>query len=312
MKLRHALFVTILLVGLCLAELAYVETARIKVVASIFPLADFARAVGGERVEVITLIPSGASPHTFEPTPGILKRISDAKVFIQVGAGLEFWASKIQQAVATKGLITVTATQGMNLIREVAHRDRHGEEEDINATGHHGEGNGHGNPHVWLDPVLAKDVVSKIVRALIKADPVHKVHYEKNGSEYLADLDRLHKEILAATHKFAIKEYVTFHPSFSYFSRRYGLKEVGVIEESPGREPTLKHLEQIVKAIKGYRIKAVFAEPQLNPKTAEVIAEEAGVKVLILDPLGGPNTTYGSSYLDLMRHNLKVMQQAMT
>jgi ABC-type Zn uptake system ZnuABC Zn-binding protein ZnuA len=200
----------------------------------------------------------------------------------------------------------------MNLIREVVHHHEQGDEEYVNEKGYHGEENEHGNPHVWLDPVLAKDVVNKIARALIKADPVHKVHYERNESEYLADLDRLHKEILAATHKFAIKEYVTFHPSFSYFSRRYGLKEVGVIEESPGREPTPKHLEEIVKAIKGYRIKAVFAEPQLNPKAAEVIAEEAGVKVLILDPLGGPNTNYGSSYLDLMRHNLKVMQQAMT
>jgi zinc transport system substrate-binding protein len=292
--------------------LAYVETAKIRVVASIFPLADFARAVGGERVEVITLIPSGASPHTFEPTPGTLKRISDAKIFIQVGAGLEFWASKIQQAVAAKDLIIVRATQGMNLIRGVNHHHEHGDEEHVDAKGHHWEEGEHGNPHVWLDPVLAKDVVSKIARALIKADSVHKLYYEKNESEYLADLDRLHQEILATTQKFVIKEYVAFHPSFSYFSRRYGLKEVGVIEESPGREPTPKHLEETVKAIKGCRIKAVFAEPQLNPKAAEVIAEEAGVKVLILDPLGGPNTTYGSSYLDLMRHNLKVMQQAMT
>lgn len=311
-KSRYAIGFLIFLGVVLLFVPAISGPAKIKVVASIFPLADFVKAVGGERVKVITLIPPGASPHTFEPTPGTMREISDAEIFIQVGAGLEFWASKIPQAVAAKDLITVIATQGMNLIKEVRDYHEHEQEEDIHARHHHkGEEHEQGNPHIWLDPVLAKDVVSKITEALIKVDPAHKVYYQKNKSEYLARLDDLHQEIAAKTREFTIKEYVAFHPAFAYFSKRYGLIEVGVIEKSPGREPTPKDLKGIVETIKKYKIKAVFAEPQLNPKAAQVIAQEAGVKVLILDTLGGIDTTYGHSYLSLMRHNLRVMEEAM-
>ncbi len=97
-----------------------------------------------------------------------------------------------------------------------------------------------------------------------------------------------------------LRDFVSFHPSFSYFARRYNLHEVGTIEAAPGREPTPRHLQNLVAAIRRYGIKVVFAEPQLNPRVAEVIAQEAGVKVLRLDPMGGA-PPYGSDYLQLMR-----------
>ena len=107
-----------------------------------------------------------------------------------------------------------------------------------------------------------------------------------------------------------LRDYVSFHPAFTYFARRYGLNEVGVIEVAPGREPTPRHLQDLVAAIRRYGIKVVFAEPQLNPRVAEVIAQEAGVKVLMLDPMGG-RPPYGSDYLKLMRHNLAALDEAL-
>jgi zinc transport system substrate-binding protein len=110
---------------------------------------------------------------------------------------------------------------------------------------------------------------------------------------------------------FKIKKYVSFHASWVYFARRYGLESAGVIEAAPGRNPTPIQIKNIVATIKKYHIRAVFAEPQLNPRAAEVIAREAEVNVLLLDPLGGPNLKGRNTYIDLMKYNLNVMQEAM-
>ena len=153
-----------------------------------------------------------------------------------------------------------------------------------------------GNPHIWLDPVLAQDICRKIAAAFIQADPGHRAQYEANLKNYLAALDELNREIEQHAQTWRLRDFVSFHPSFSYFARRYNLHEVGTIEAAPGREPTPRHLQNLVAAIRRYGIKVVFAEPQLNPRVAEVIAQEAGVKVLRLDPMGGA-PPYGSDYL---------------
>ena len=155
-----------------------------------------------------------------------------------------------------------------------------------------------GNPHIWLDPVLAQDICRKIAAAFIQADPGHRAQYEANLKNYLAALDELNREIQQHAQTWRLRDFVSFHPSFSYFARRYNLHEVGTIEAAPGREPTPRHLQNLVAAIRRYGIKVVFAEPQLNPRVAEVIAQEAGVKVLRLDPIGGP-PPYGSDYLQV-------------
>ena len=140
-----------------------------------------------------------------------------------------------------------------------------------------------GNPHVWLDPVLAQDICRRIAQAFIQVDPGHKQDYENNLAAYLAKLEDLHEEISKKVATFRQRDYVCFHPAFAYFARRYGIREVGVIEAAPGREPSPGHLQKTITAIKKCGCRAVFAEPQLSPRVAEVIAQEAGVKVLFLD-----------------------------
>ncbi|MCK5509613.1 MAG: zinc ABC transporter substrate-binding protein, partial [Desulfobacterales bacterium] len=146
---------------------------------------------------------------------------------------------------------------------------------------------------------------------LCKIDNKHINDYEKQGSAYLDKLDKLHVLIASTVEKFKIRKYVCFHPAWDYFARRYNLESVGVIEEAPGRNPTPRSIKKIVSLIIKHDIRAVFAEPQLNPKVAEVIAREANVKVLFLDPIGGSNIKNRSSYLDLMQYNLKILQEAM-
>jgi zinc transport system substrate-binding protein len=247
----------------------------------------------------------------------------EARVFVYVGAGLDPWAERLLASRASRGFIAVKAVQGIPLLKEAAHY-HHNQEEHPGAGRHHPhaqeEGrepspagtssHEQGNPHVWLDPLLAQDICRRIAQAFIQADPAHQKAYEKNLAAYLAELTGLDEEIAQKVGTFRQREYVTFHPAFAYFSRRYGLREVGVIEAAPGREPSPGHLQRIIAAIKSQGVQAVFAEPQLSPRVAEVIAREAGVKVLLLDPLGG-RPPYGRDYLKLMRHNLAILTQAL-
>ncbi len=291
------------------ADLKPPAKAKIPVTASILPLGDFCQRIGGEQVEVQVLVPPGASPHVFEPSPTAVAQAMKAKVFVYIGAGLDPWAERLVKAQKSHRQAVVEAVSGIPLIREVNEpkNEAQAAKEPGDAGHHHHEG---GNPHVWLDPVLAQDICRRIAQALIQVDPAHKKAYQENLERYLSQLEELDQDIRKRVAGFRQKEYVCFHPAYTYFSRRYGLKEVGVIEAAPGREPSPGHLQRIIAAIKGYGVQAVFAEPQLNPRVAEVIAREAGVKVLLLDPLGG-RPPYGSDYLKLMRHNVAVLAQAL-
>jgi zinc transport system substrate-binding protein len=279
--MKRRLIITLFFLFVIIATNSYAE--KIKVIASIAPLADLAEQVGGERVDVRLLLPPGASPHIYEPAPRAIKDVSDAKVFIKIGAGLEFWAEKIIKASGNKKLIVVDSSSGVTLLSA--------------------------DPHIWLDPVIASSIVTKIERTLIKADPQGSGFYKQNASIYKERLSRLDKEISDKVKTFRIKEYVTFHPAWNYFSKRYGLKVVGVIEESPGKEPGPKHIAKIIKEINRIGSRVVFVEPQFNPKIAEAVAKESGAKVLYLDPIGGQKGR--ETYIDMMRYNISVMESVM-
>jgi zinc transport system substrate-binding protein len=289
--LRKILIITTLLLSLTItASDSHAE--KIKVIASITPLADFVKQVGGERVDVKLLLPPGASPHIFEPTPKTINAVSNAKVFVKIGAGLEFWAEKIIKASGNQNLIIVDSSSGIPLLREPHSHSPSGTD-----------------PHIWLDPVIASSIVAKIEKALIEADPQGAEFYKRNASMYKKKLSQLNNYISAKVKTFRTKEYVTFHPAWNYFSKRYGLIVSGVIEESPGKEPTPKHLEKIIKEINRIGSRVVFVEPQFNPKIAEVIAKESNARVLVLDPIGGQKGR--ETYIDMMKYNISVMESVM-
>jgi zinc transport system substrate-binding protein len=308
MPLRHLFFILCFLIiqlhsTECMSE-------KLPVIASIYPVADMVHQVGGDHVDVTFVLPAGASPHTFEPKPSLVKKFSSARIFFMVGAGLEFWADKFIN-LAGPGLTTIVLSEGVSLIHTTGH---HHEDE---AKHHHAESgtsdheSSVANPHIWLDPAIAKSMVNKITAALCEVDHQHLKYYKQRSQNYLKDIDKLDRLIKDRVASFKSKKYVSFHASWVYFARHYGLEPVGIIEAAPGRNPTPIQIKNIVTMIKKYRIRAVFAEPQLNPRAAEIIAREAGISVFLLDPLGGPNLKGRSTYLDLMNYNLNVMQEAM-
>jgi zinc transport system substrate-binding protein len=288
------LFLSLLLFPL---HAAHALEVKIKVVASINPLADFVKQVGGTKVEVVLLLPPGASPHTYEPTPKVIREISQSRLFFKIGSGLEFWADRMIKAAAAR-IDIVDSSAGVDLITLENHD--------------HGSGHGHvtnTDPHIWLDPVICIGIINKIETALSKADPSNALYYRKNASVYRDKLRDLDREIAERTKTFRTREYVTFHPAWNYFSRRYGLKVAASIEEGPGKEPSPKHVSRIIETLRSLKTRVIFAEPQFSPKIAETIAKDAGAQVLFLDPIGGEKDK--ETYISLMRHNLAIMEKGL-
>jgi len=292
-----------------IAPAAAAPAQKLAVVASIFPVADMVRQVGGPYLDVNFIVPAGASPHTFEPRPSQVRQIAAARVFFTIGAGLEVWAAKFA-AAGGKDLLTVALSDGVSLITTA--EGGHDLEAEAPGPPRPGRtGRAIANPHVWLDPVIAAQMTERIITVLCRVDPSHADSYRRRGNAYLKKLAELDRRIRLTVSHFTRKKYVAFHSAWDYFARRYGLESVGTIESAPGRDPTPRRIERIIADIRRYHIRAVFAEPQLNAKVADVIAREAGVKVLLLDPMGGPDLKGRSSYLELMEYDLSILKVAM-
>jgi len=288
-------------------------------VASIHPLADIVRNVAGPRFTVDCLLPSGASPHTFEPTARQIEMLSKARLFFQIGLDLELWASRLLEAASLERARVVTVSEGIEPLRFGEGRvrkglgrgesasetddDRAGHEEDEEHDGHE-----HGlyDPHVWLDPVLALAIVGNVEKALCAADAEGAAGYAERASSYREKLRALDAEFREALSR-AGGRFVTFHNAYAYLARRYGLEIVGVVEESPGKEPGARRIAGLVRAARERGAAAILVEPQFSPRSAEAIARDAGVRVAVVDPLGDPADPRRATYLELMRFNLRAL-----
>lgn len=227
-----------------------------------------------------------------------------------VGAGLEFWSEKFFN-LADPGPLSVVLSSDVPLLHTAEHHNLTKTEQHQVPLEPSKPGPTIANPHIWLDPVIAKSMANRIIAVLCEVDDHHARDYQEQGQKYLSELDNLHQLIRKTVETFGIKTYVSYHNSWVYFARRYGLEPVGVIEAAPGRNPTPAQIKEIVAQIKKHGIRAVLAEPQFNPRAAEVVAREAGVNVLFLDPMGGFNVKGRDTYIDLMKYNLSVLQRAM-
>ena len=267
------------------------SNGKMIVAASIPPMASFAKAVGGRYVDVTLMVPAGANPHTYQIGPEQMRTLSRASVLILNGLSFEFWADKAIESAGNRKMIVVRTSDGLKVLEK-------GQEED----------HPQGNPHVWLDPINAIHQVNMICDAFIKADPKHAKAYKANAQAYIAKLKTLDSYIKSQVAQFKSRDFIAAHSSWVYFAHRYGLRQVGAIEESPGKEPTPAELNRIIKIARKNHVRAVFSEPQLPPKPAQVIAQEVGAKVLTLDPLGAPPDY---DYLKTMRENIREIAKAL-
>lgn len=274
---------------------------KVKVAATIFPLADFARQVGGERVTVEQLLPAGAEPHSWEPSPRDVACILNAQAFIFNGAGLEPWVEKLRDDLIKKGILVVEASAGLNLLP--------GE-----GRAHHSHPPEAVDPHVWLDPVLAAEIVQKIAGALAEIDPAGRDYYAERAQQYRQELSQLDEEYRKGLSGLAVRKIVVSHEAFGYLARRYGLEQIGVMGLSPQSEPTPERVKKVITICRQHNVRYVFFESQVSPRLAEAIAREVGARTLVLHPIGNltpEQQARGDNYLSIMRENLENLKTAL-
>jgi manganese/iron transport system substrate-binding protein len=255
------------------------QPAEVKVVATLDLFADFARQVGGERVDASALIPAGADPHTYEPVPSRVAELTKADLMIMNGLGLEAGLEDVIEENTPSSTPIVELAEGLSVID--------------------------GNPHLWLDVQNAIAYVEHIHDALVEIDPAGAEAYRTNTDSYLAELQALDEEVAASIDSISSdrRKLVTFHDAFPYLAQRYGLEVVGVVVTSPGKEPSAKDVANLVEAITAEDVPAVFKEPQLNARILELAADDAGVEVCTL--YSGTLDKKVDTYVKLMRFNAK-------
>jgi ABC-type Zn uptake system ZnuABC Zn-binding protein ZnuA len=301
MPRRPLIILLLLLCALTAAGGARAE--RLRVAATIFPLADLARQVGGERVTVVTLLPANASEHSFEPTPSLMRQVRGTRLLVKVGANLDPWADRLLRGQGSLPA-TVVATEGVRLL-PVAQQQLLQKRHDHD----HGQGD---DPHVWLDPVTVRDsLVPRLVAAMSRLSPSDAPLFRANGDRLRRDLTQLDQEFRNTVAALPRRDFIALHSAWGYLAQRYGLRQIAAVEAFPGKEPSARYLAALISLARRQGVRTIFAEPQLSDKAARTIAAEIGGSVLLLDPVGGERVAGRNSYLGLMRHNLATIKAGM-
>ena len=268
---------------------------KLSVVATFYPLAEFARAVGGDNVTVTSIVPAGAEPHEYEPTPQDILAAYQADVFLLNGAGIDPWAEKIRSDLEANGVTVIMMAEHVDLLSPAETGNRP-------------------DPHFWLDPLLAEREVSAIAEALALRDGAHREVYATHAQMYnkkLATMDSLYRKGLA---KCALRTIVTTHAAFAYLAHEYGLTVLPLTGLSPEAEPTARTLTDIAVTIREQNIRYIFFESLVSPKVAEALAREVGAETLVFNPLEGLTTVEqaaGMDYFGVMMNNLDNLKTAL-
>lgn len=258
-----------------------------KIYTTFYPIYDFAKKIVGDDAQVENLVPAGVEPHDFELSPKQAARIYDADVFIFLGESMEPWAKKIAEDLDKKGVLVIEAGQGLI------------EDDD---------------PHIWLDPMLAKEMSQRIFDGVVQKNPDHRGIYEENLkslAKRFDELDNNFNQIVTGSLK---KDIVTSHAFLGYAASRYGFNQVAITGLSPQEEPSPKKMAELIEFCKTKDIKYIFIEPGGSLKVSENLARETGAEILSINPLGTLRTDEikaGEDYFTIMGKNLDVLKMAL-
>ncbi|HID06553.1 MAG TPA: zinc ABC transporter substrate-binding protein [Armatimonadetes bacterium] len=249
---------TLLAALMIAASSVHLEAARLQVLVTIPPQAEWVERVGGEGVEVTVLVPPGANPHTYEPTPRQLKKVAQADLYAIVGSGIEFevaWLGKIRRL--NPRLFILDCSKGVQRLAD--------------------------DPHLWLSLRNAQRMVENLLEGLSRLDPEHSGLYRERAEAYLKELRELDAELSRLFSNAKGRAFMTFHPAWGYFARDYGLRQL-VIEQG-GKSPSPKAMVRLAEEAKEEGISVIFASPQFDRRAAEAVARSIGAGVMLLDPL---------------------------
>ncbi len=248
-------------------------TDKIHVTVSIEPQKYFVERIGGDRVQVNVMVPTGTDPHTYEPKPDQMRSLASSKAYFSIGGGLEqAWLPRLSGA--NSQLKIVDTSQGIEKIPSL----EHGHDHD-----HHSEDGENLDPHIWLSPSRVKQQAENIYQSLVKIDPKNQVEYQANLDQFIKEIDSLDQEIRQQLTPLKNRTFMVFHPEWGYFAKDYNLNMIAI--EVEGNEPSAAELGDIIKKAKANKIKVIFTQPEFSPQTAQAIAQEIGAKVLPISAL---------------------------
>lgn len=268
---------------------------KLQVVTSFYPLYYFATQIGKDKATVNNITPSGAEPHDYDPSTRDIAEIENSNLLILNGT-VEAWGDKIKDNLQGTHVVVITAGQGL-LTQNVTE-----------------DGQNQIDPHIWLDPIRAKQEVHAIAQGFEKVDPKNASYYQKNEQDLDTKLDTLDSEYKAGLSQCQQKDIITSHAAFGYLATRYGLRQVPIAGLSPDAEPSAQQLANVVQFAKKNNVKYIFFESLISPKLSQTIASEVGAKTLVLDPIEGVSNNdmrAGKNYYTIMQDNLKNLQIAL-
>lgn len=290
---------------------------KVRVAATIFPLADLAEQVGGESVHVTCIVPPGMSPHGFELTSRGRSALGEARLVLSAGP-TDAW---LRPGLIPRSARHVELAQVIGAPAALDHADDEDHEDHQEHEGHEDhEGHRHSHagpdPHYWLDPRNMAVLAEQMGEALAEIDPAHAADYRARAAAYAGQCRELAEEIRAAGAPLPHKVFVAAHPAYGHLAELMGLRQVASIEPVVGAAGTPGHLEALIRQVIDQKVPAIYVEPQLPARDAEAVRREAAargwqVKVLMLDPMGNPSMPDRSTYVKNMRANVRALREGM-
>jgi len=271
-------------------------TQKVQIVTSFYPLYFLASQITGSAADVRTIVPAGIEPHDYELSPRDVARIENSDLVVLNGSHLEPWGEDITDSLKNTNTMVISVGD--------AFANRTVEEDGEMAT----------DPHVWLDPVLAKSMAANIANALIAIDSEHQAVYVENLATLQSQLDALHTTFLTGLASCNKKDFITSHEAFGYLAARYGLNQVGIAGISPEEEPTAQALARVAEFAKKNNVHYIFFEELASPDFAETVATEVGAQTLVLNPIEGltdEELSEGRTYSTEMEKNLANLRIAL-
>lgn len=297
MRLKAVAFVLMALVAACGPRQEAAPDRH--VVSTIAPLSAILRELAGERFEVHTLLAPGASPHTYEPRPSDAQLVESGLALFYVAENLDGWAARLPAATRVGVFDMLPEEKRLHWDEAQPHVHEHGHESE----------EGEWDPHFWSDPGTVKAVLPGLVARLSEVDPEGAKEYAAQAERFSAELDALDAEITEKMSPLKGRPVVMFHPSWNYFLARYGLRLVGLVEAAPGKEASPQYLADLVETLRREKVTAIFTEPQLARRPAEVVSEAGNVPLYELDPIGG--VPGRMTYRELILANATALREAL-
>ena len=265
-----------------------------KVVATFLPMYLFTKAVSGSSREVEILVPPNVTAHEYQASPSDARKLAQAEILVKNGLGMETFLSGLVANAGSPQLKQIDASQGIEPLTEDDHDHDHSHS--------HAEG----NPHVWLDPILAQKQVANIREGLIAVDPKNTQTYQANADAYIKQLQELDQEFKSRLGSVKNCKFIALHDAYPYLARRYGIQQMAVVE-LPEDSISPRDIQRVISAVKEYQVQALLSEPGANDSRLQQISNDVGLPIKTLDPIetGSLDPQY---YFTAMRKNLNTLE----